>query len=220
MAVIALFEDRREAGRRLGELLRERGDPDPVVLGLPRGGVPVAFEVARAVGAPLDVFMVRKLGVPGREELAMGAIATGGVCVRNEEVIAALEIDAETVAAAAQRERGDLERREALYRAGRAPATIAGRTAIVVDDGLATGATMRAAVQALRELEPRRIVAAVPVASPQVCAKLRRHADVVVCMESPEGFVAVGNWYRDFAATSDDEVCDLLRRAALHTGIT
>jgi predicted phosphoribosyltransferase len=204
------FSDRREAGRRLGERLRQlAGRPDVVVLGLPRGGVPVAAEVAAALGAPLDVLVVRKLGLPGHEELAMGAIAAG-VRVLNEEVLALYAPTSADIDATTEREGRELERRERLYRGDRPPLRVGGRVVIVVDDGLATGSTMRAAVAALRRLEPARIIVAVPVAPPETCAVLRGEADEVVCLAEPDPFHAVGLWYVDFAQTTDEEV-----RAAL-----
>jgi predicted phosphoribosyltransferase len=181
-----------------------------VVLGLPRGGVPVAAEVAQALDAPLDVFMVRKLGVPGHEELALGAIASGGVRVLNLDVLAAIDIPDEAVEAVAARELSELERQERYYRGDRPPLQLAERVAIVVDDGLATGATMRAAVHALRNRGAARIVVGVPVAPAQTCQSLRRDADQVVCAFTPEPFTAVGRWYSDFSPVSDEEVRSLL----------
>jgi predicted phosphoribosyltransferase len=181
-----------------------------VVLGLPRGGVPVAFEVASALQAPLDVFMVRKLGVPGHEELALGAIASGGVRVLNLDVLAAIGISDDELEAVAARELAELERREASYRGGRDPLPVQGRVALVVDDGLATGATMRAAAHALRQRGASRIVVAVPVAPAQTCQSLRRDAEEVVCALTPEPFTAVGRWYHDFSPVSDDQVRGLL----------
>jgi putative phosphoribosyl transferase len=208
--------DRRTAGRELAERLSQyAGRDDVVVLGLPRGGVPVAYEVARALGAPLDVFVVRKLGVPGHEELAMGAIASGGARVLNDEVIAATGIDQNEIEAVAERERSELERRERAYRADRAPVDIEGRTAVVVDDGLATGATMRAAVKALRERRAASIVVAVPTASPATCDEVGQTVDEIVCARTPEPFMAVGVWYRNFTPISDEEVGKLLADAAL-----
>jgi putative phosphoribosyl transferase len=180
------------------------------VLGLPRGGVPVAFEVAQALGAPLDVFMVRKLGVPGHEELALGAIASGGVRALNLDVLAAIGISGDQVEAVAARELAELERREVSYRGDRPPLPVDGRVAIVVDDGLATGATMRAAAHALRRRGASRIVVAVPIAPAQTCQSLRRDAEEVVCALTPEPFTAVGRWYQDFAPVSDEEVRSLL----------
>jgi predicted phosphoribosyltransferase len=184
------------------------------VLALPRGGVPVAYEVARALHAPLDVFLVRKLGVPGREELAMGAIATGGVRVVNPEVVRALGLPREVLDAAAAAEQRELERRERAYRDGRPPPDVRGRTVILIDDGLATGSTMRAAVAALRKLGPARVAVAVPVASPDVCEEFGQEVDEMICARTPEPFHAVGLWYDDFTQTTDEEVHDLLARAA------
>jgi predicted phosphoribosyltransferase len=209
-----LFHDRAEAGRILAERLSAYARQDDViVLGLPRGGIPVAFEVAHALDAPLDVFVVRKLGVPGHEELAMGAIATGGVCVVNDEVVRALAIPGNVVAAAADRERRELERRERLYRGQDAAPRVRDRVAILVDDGLATGSTMRAAVLAVRRLGPKRIVVAVPVGEPTTCDELTDVADETICARTPERFGAVGIWYGDFEQTTDEEVTDLLARA-------
>ena len=209
------FADRAEAGRILaGELEAYRGRDDALVLGLPRGGVPVAYEVALALGAPLDVFVVRKLGVPGREELAMGAIASGGVRVLNEDVIAALGLDDDAIARAAASENDELTRRERLYRGERGPVEARGRTVIVVDDGLATGSTMRAAAFALRAQDPRELVVAVPVGAAETCNSLRRDVDAVVCASAPHDFYAVGLWYEDFTPTTDEQVRALLERAA------
>jgi len=210
----AAFRDRRDAGRRLAEQLSAyRNRSDVTVLALPRGGVPVGYEVARALDAPLDVFVVRKLGVPGYDEVAMGAIATGGVRVLNDDLIAQVAIPADVVDAVAERERAELMRRERLYRGGRPSPDVRGRTVILVDDGLATGATMMAAIEALRKLEPGRIVVAVPIASRDACEEMRRQADEVVCARTPEPFHAVGRWYEDFSQTSDAEVRELLGRA-------
>ena len=207
------FRDRADAGRRLAEKLAAYADrPDVLVLALPRGGVPVAFEVARSLGAPLDVFVVRKLGVPGHEELAMGAVATGGVRVLNEEIVYGLGIPDQVINAVAARELQELSRRECLYRNGHAPPDVNHKTVILVDDGLATGATMRAAVQALKQQHPDRIVVAVPTASADTCEALRAEADDVVCAATPEPFLAVGYWYDNFAQTTDAEVRDLLAR--------
>ena len=208
------FRDRTEAGRVLAaDLRRYAGRADVLVLGLPRGGVPVAHEVARALGAPLDVFIVRKLGVPGHEELAMGAIASGGVRVLNETVVRSIRIPEEVIDAAARREQRELERRELDYRGSRPAPDVRGRTVILVDDGLATGASMRAAAQALRLLGPARLVIAVPVAAEQTCRELRGQADEVVCSTTPEPFYGVGMWYEDFSQTTDAEVRELLARA-------
>lgn len=209
------FADRLAAGRRLATALAAyKGQGDVVVLGLPRGGVPVAYEVARALGAPLDVFLVRKLGVPGHEELAMGAIASGGVRVLNEDVLEGLRIPPRVVEDVTDIEAAELERRERAYRGGRPPLDVRGRVVIVVDDGLATGSTMRAAVAALRRLEPARIVVAVPTGASETCAMLRDEADEVVCLTTPDPFHAVGLWYDDFRPTTDDQVRALLAESA------
>jgi putative phosphoribosyl transferase len=214
VAVKIPFRDRAEAGRFLATKLSAYAHrPDVIVLALPRGGVPVAFEVAEALRAPLDVFLVRKLGVPGYEELAMGAIATGGVRVLNEDVIRSLKISSRDIDAVAEQEQRELERRERLYRGGRQAPDVRGRTVILVDDGLATGSSMYAAVRALRMQEPARIVVAVPVAPPSTCEELRREADEVVCAATPEPFYAVGLWYEDFSQVSDEEIRNLLRQA-------
>jgi len=208
------FRDRAEAGRILArELGRYRADPNVVVLALPRGGVPVGFELARALEAPLDVFVVRKLGAPGHEELAIGAIASGGTRVLNEHVVREFGLDEGAIARAAATEQEELERREHAYRGDRGPVEVEGRTVILVDDGLATGATMRAAALALRARNPERLVVAVPVAAAQTCEEFRGDVDEVVCAVTPEPFLAVGAWYQDFSQTSDDEVRDLLERA-------
>jgi predicted phosphoribosyltransferase len=207
------FRNRTDAGRQLAEKLAAYANrPDVLVLALPRGGVPVGFEVARELGAPLDVFLVRKLGVPGYEELAMGAVATGGVRVLNDEIVRGLGISEHEIDAAAARELQELARRQRLYRGDRPLPDVAGRTVILVDDGLATGATMRAAIQALRQQQPARIVVAVPTASPDTCEALKAEADDVVCAMTPEPFLAVGHWYEDFTQTTDDEVRELLAR--------
>jgi putative phosphoribosyl transferase len=209
------FRDRTEAGRRLAEkLARYAGQPDTIVLALPRGGVPVAYEVAMALNAPLDVYLVRKLGVPGHEELALGAIATGGVRVLVPEVIREAEVPEHAVERVTQQELRELERRERAFRGERPPPDVRGRTVILVDDGLATGATMRAAIAALKQQGPARIVVAVPTAAPQTCESMRREVDDVVCAITPEPFYAVGLWYDDFAQTTDDEVKALLERAS------
>ena len=208
-----LFRDRRDAGRLLAEKLAAYANrPDVLVLALPRGGVPVAYEVARRLGAPLDVFVVRKLGVPGHEELAMGAVATGGVRVLNDQLVEQLGIPDQMIDAVAARERQELARRERLYRGGRRPPDVRGRTVILVDDGLATGATMYAAIEALRKQNPGRIVVAVPTASPETCEEMKVKADHVICAITPDPFQAVGRWYQDFSQTSDEEVADLLAR--------
>jgi predicted phosphoribosyltransferase len=209
------FRDRREAGRALAAQLGAYANrSDVIVLALPRGGVPVAYEVARALRAPLDVFIVRKLGLPGQEELAMGAVASGGVRVLNEPLVRVLGITDRVIDGVASRERQELARREQLYRGDRPPLDVRGRIVILVDDGLATGATMHAAVAALRRQQPARIVVAVPVAAPETCERLRLVADDVLCLTTPAEFQSVGIWYDDFAQTSDDEVRSLLGRAA------
>ena len=207
------FENHREAGRALGAILEPYKSIHPTVLALPRGGVPVAYEVARALDAPLDIFVIRKLGAPGNEELAMGALASGGVVVRNEDVIAQLGVTEDEMQAAIDRETREIARRESYYRDGE-PAPIQGRTVIVVDDGMATGASMRVAIQALRLLRPRHIVVAVPVASREALMMARNAADDWACVITPQPFIAVGAWYRDFRQVSDDEVRLLLGRAS------
>jgi predicted phosphoribosyltransferase len=213
--MITSFQDRFDAGRQLGARLSSYANRgDVVVLALPRGGVPVGYEVARQLNAPLDIFLVRKLGVPGYEELAMGAIASGGARVVNEEVVDQLQIPDDVIDAATIEQQQELERREAAYRAGRQLPDLKNKTVILVDDGLATGSTMRAAVQALRLLRPKAIVVAAPVGAAETCEMLRSDADDVVCLLAPENFSAVGRWYLDFTQTSDEEVSDLLDRAA------
>jgi predicted phosphoribosyltransferase len=206
-----LFEDRAAAGRALAEDLAPlAGRPDVLVLALPRGGVPVGDEVARALHAPLDVFLVRKLGVPGHEELAMGALATGGVRILNEDVVHGLGIPDAVIDRVAAAEQQELDRRETAYRDGRAAPDVRGKTVVLVDDGLATGSTMRAAVAALRRQHPARVIVAVPVGAAETCDQFRAVADEVVCARTPEPFYAVGMWYGDFAQTTDEEVHDLL----------
>lgn len=208
------FRDRIEAGQRLAEdLAPYSGRPDVIVLGLPRGGVPVAAVVARALHAPLDVMIVRKLGVPGEEELAMGAISTGGVRVLNDEVIYAYQVSPKAVAAATAREQREVARREQLYRNGRPLLRLEGRTVILVDDGIATGATVRAAIAAVRAQRPTRIVVAVPVAAAETCDALRGEVDELVCVFSTEAFFGVGLWYDYFPQISDDEVRELLAQS-------
>jgi putative phosphoribosyl transferase len=210
-----VFRNRTDAGRALARRLRQYANrPDVLILALPRGGVPVAYQVARALNAPLDVFLVRKLGVPGQEELAMGAIASGGVRVLNEEVVNALQIPDEIIESVAETEWRELERRERAYRDDRPWPDIRGRTIILIDDGLATGTSMRAAIAALRQQGPARVVVAVPVASAATCAEFRELVDDVVCVQTPEPFYAVGSWYDDFTQTSDAEVHALLEESA------
>jgi predicted phosphoribosyltransferase len=211
------FHDRIDAGRRLAERLdRFARQPDVVVLGLPRGGIPVANEVAARLGAPLDVFLVRKLGVPGHAELAMGAIAEGGVEVLSRDLIHELGIPDALVERVAVRERLELERRDALYRGNRGAVPVRDRTVILVDDGLATGSTMQAAILALRQRAPKRIIVAVPVGARETCQTLAQSADEVICVATPEPFNAVGLWYDDFSQTSDEEVRRLLESGDNH----
>ncbi|CAA9581414.1 MAG: Phosphoribosyl transferase domain protein [uncultured Thermomicrobiales bacterium] len=213
--VAARFRDRGDAGQQLAaRFVAYAGEPNVIVLALPRGGVPVAYEVARALRASLDLFLVRKLGVPGHEELALGAIATGGVRVLNRSVLGELSITDATIEAVAAREGQELARRERLYRGDRPAPDLRGRVVILVDDGLATGATMRAAARAARDQGPARLVVAVPVAPREECEGFRGEVDEIVCLLTPEPFYAVGAWYEDFAETTDDEVRDLLARTA------
>lgn len=210
-----LFRDRHDAGRQLAARLTHYEDrPDVLVLALPRGGVPVGYEVADALRAPLDVFLVRKLGVPGQEELAMGAIASGGIRVLNDSVVRLLGLSEADIAPVEADERRELDRREREYRAGRPPLDVAGKVVILVDDGLATGSSMRAAVRALHSMDPARIVVAVPVGARETCEELELEADEAVCAREPEPFHAVGVWYENFSQTSDEEVRDLLARRA------
>jgi predicted phosphoribosyltransferase len=209
------YDDRRHAGAMLAQRLAHlKGGKDVVVLALPRGGVPVAHEVSRALDAPLDVFLVRKLGVPGHRELAMGAIASGGVRVLNEDVIAAYRLPSDVIDRVADEEQSELERRERAYREGRAPVELRDRVVVLIDDGLATGASMKAAVEAVRLHGPTRIIVAVPVGSPESCREFADVADEIVCARTPEYFAAVGQWYRDFSQTTDEEVRQLLHEHA------
>jgi putative phosphoribosyl transferase len=209
------FRDRAQAGHLLvARLAAYANRPDALVLALPRGGVPVGYEVARALHVPLDVMIVRKLGVPGQEELALGAIASGGVCALNDDVIRALGIPEDLIHEVATREQHEVERSERLYRQGRPALEMHRRTAILVDDGMATGATMRAAVGAVKQQQPARIIIAVPVAASDTCEELAEEADEVVCLLRPRAFLAVGSWYQRFSQTTDEEVADLLARAA------
>ena len=211
--MLARFANRIDAGRRLAKELQQYGHrSDVIVLALPRGGVPIGYEVAKALGAPLDVFVVRKIGLPWHEELAMGAVASGGVRVFDRNLIRVAHVSDADVERIADEEERELERRERLYRGDRPFPDVRGKIVILVDDGLATGASMRAAVAALREDEPARIVVAVPVAAPETCDAFRTIADEIICAETPEPFQAVGLWYEDFSQTTDDDVRDLLAR--------
>ncbi|MBI2816509.1 MAG: phosphoribosyltransferase [Acidobacteria bacterium] len=213
------FRNRSHAGQVLASHLKLYVDrPGVLVLGLPRGGVPVAYEVAKALHAPLDILLVRKLGVPGQKELAMGAIASGGMRVLNRQVITALGIGEDEIETVMQHESRELERRERLYRNGRPATQVSGRTLILVDDGLATGASMRVAVEALRSRGPHDIVVAVPVGARATCDELRGEVDDLVCARTPEQFYAVGMWYEDFSQVTDDDICELLNKAALEIG--
>jgi putative phosphoribosyl transferase len=210
-----IYHDRHDAGKRLAAHLTNYANrSDVLVLALPRGGVPVAFEVANALHAPLDIFLVRKLGVPGHEELAMGAIATGGVRVVNDDIVRYLDVPGEVIDAVAADEERELERREGLYRGRRPLPDVRARTVILVDDGLATGSTMRAAAAALRKQQPARIVVAVPVSAAETCEKFRMEVDEIICAATPEPFHGVGLWYEDFSQTTDQEVRDLLAESA------
>ena len=212
---MAAFRDRADAGRQLAQRLRDyAGRDDVLVLALPRGGVPVAYEVATALDVPLDVFLVRKLGVPGQEELAMGAIASGGVRVLNEHVVRMLGISEEEIDRVAVHEQRELERRERAYRQGRPPPELRDRSIILIDDGLATGSTMRAAIDAVRQQGAREVIVAVPVAAVSTCEEFRREVDDIVCAQTPEPFYAVGLWYEDFSQTTDEEVYELLEKTA------
>ena len=215
-----LFRDRIEAGQLLaGQLMRYAGDPNVMVLALPRGGVPVAFEVARALHAPLDVFVVRKLGTPHHRELAMGAIASGGVRVLNEEVVRELRIPMEVVDEVTAEEQQELERRELVYRGRSAAPEVRGRTVILIDDGVATGSTMQAAIRALKVRQPARLIVAVPTAAGSTYRELRSEVDECVSLMTPDPFVGVGEWYDDFRQTSDAEVTELLERARAEGGM-
>jgi putative phosphoribosyl transferase len=207
------FTDRVEAGRLLAEQLAAYADrPDVVVLGLPRGGVPVAYEIAKRLHVPLDVFLVRKLGAPGQPELAMGAIASGGARVLNEDVIRYLAVSPEVIEAVARAEQVELERRERAYRGDRPTPDLHGRVVILVDDGLATGSSMRAAIAVVRTQSPSRVVVAAPVAARETCEELKREVDEIICLRTPDPFSAVGLWYEDFSQTTDEEVRELLQR--------
>jgi putative phosphoribosyl transferase len=209
-----LFRDRSEAGRWLAERLQAyAGRPDVIVLALPRGGVPVAFELARSLKVPLDVFLVRKLGLPGQEELAMGAIASGGVRVLNDDVVGALSVPASVIDGVARKEEQELRRREQLYRGARPAPDVKGRVVILGDDGLAPGSSMPAAERAVKQMQPARVVVAVPVAAQSTREDIAEEVDEIVCSVPPEPFLAVGRWYQDFSQTTDEEVHDLLERA-------
>ena len=214
-----MFQDRQDAGRQLaGQLGHYRNQPDVVVLALPRGGVPVAYEVAEALQAPLDVFIVRKIGIPGHEEFAIGAIAFGGTRVMNTQVVERYRVPEAAIEAIAEKEGRELERRERAYRDGRPPLALQDKTVLLVDDGLATGASMRAAVQAIKQFEPAKIVVAVPIASLDTCEEFRTEVDEVVCTVTPVPFYAVGQGYADFSQTTDEEVHRLLGSAAAQKG--
>ena len=210
-----IFRDRTEAGQVLAsKLTKYLNQVDTVILALPRGGVPVAYEIGKELGLPVDIFVVRKLGVPGHEELAMGAIASGGIRHINRDVVDQLRIDSETIEVASRREQKEIERREQLYRGQRPPVDVRNKTVILVDDGLATGSTMRAAIAALRQHRPARIVVAVPAAAPQTCSEIADEVDEIICATTPEPFYAVGQWYQEFSQTTDEEVRDLLARSS------
>ncbi len=214
-----IYRDRVDAGKQLAKRLTDFADRDDVlVLALPRGGVPVAYEVAKALQVPMDIFLVRKLGVPGHEELAMGAISTGGVRVLNDDIVSYLRIPRDVIDAVAAGELKELERREREYRGDRPEPDVRGKTVILIDDGLATGSTMRAAAAALRQQNPTRIIVAVPVSAPQTCDEYRMGVDEIICARTPEPFFGVGMWYEDFSQTTDDEVRDLLGKARNETG--
>jgi putative phosphoribosyl transferase len=214
---VAYFSDRLEAGRALAERLRLRSDlHDAIVLALPRGGVPIGFEIASALSLPLEVFVVRKLGLPGEEELALGAVATGGFQVLNRPLIEHLRIPAEVLTNVAAREERVLADRERLYRGDRAAPALHGRVVVLVDDGLATGASMLVAIAAVRPQGPEKIIVAVPVAAPGTCAEIRKYADDLICLRYPHPFGSVGMWYERFGQVSDDEVRSLLERARSH----
>jgi putative phosphoribosyl transferase len=211
------YRNRADAGRALAELLADyKKRSDVVVMALPRGGVPVAYEVAQSLGAPLDVFLVRKLGVPGMEELALGAVAAGGLEVINEHVVKQLGISRSVIDEIVAREQDELERRERDYRADRPPPEVRGKTVLLIDDGLATGATMRVAARALRRMQPAELLIAVPIGAPQTCASFRNEADRIICARMPDPCVAVGYGYDDFSQTPDEEVRSLLAQAAMH----
>jgi putative phosphoribosyl transferase len=212
---MALFKDRVDAGKKLAkELSKYANHSDVIILALPRGGVPVAFEVAKELNVEMDIFIVRKLGVPGNEELAMGAIASDDIRVLNEDVVSSFQIPDRVIAVVAANELRELERRERAYRKNRPKPEIGGKTVILIDDGLATGATMRAAVEALKTKNPAKIIVAVPTAAADTCMFFKEKVDEVICVATPEPFYGVGAWYGDFSQTTDEEVCELLDKAA------
>lgn len=213
--VDVIFKDRAEAGQVLANQLSKYADQNPLVLGLPRGGVPVAFEVAKALKAPLDVYIVRKLGVPGHEELAMGAIASGDVRVLNESVIKPLRISEDEIETETRKEKEELKRREALYRSGQPPLDVTNRTVLLVDDGIATGSTIKAAIASLKKQKATRIIVAVPVAPPSTIEELKNEVDEVVCVSTPEFFMAISVWYDEFPQTTDEQVRELLQKAEM-----
>lgn len=213
-----VFRDRKQAGELLARKLTKYANrEDVVVLAIPRGGVPVGFEVARALHAPLDVFIVRKLGVPWQEELAFGAVATGGIRVLDEQIVESLQLTPEQIEKVTERENKELERRERVYRGKRAALAVKGKLVLLVDDGIATGSSMLAGITALRQLEPAQIIVATPVAPPTTCARLRKKADDLVCVSTPESFFAIGQFYDNFLPTSDAEVCALVEEAIAST---
>ena len=211
--VDVIFKDRVDAGKILAEKLSKYAAEKPLVLGLPRGGVPVAFEVAKALKAPLDVYIVRKLGVPGHEELAMGAIATGDVRVLNESVIGPLQISKEAIETETKKEKEELKRRERVYRSGRAPLNVANRTVLLIDDGIATGSTIKAAIAALKKQKAAKIIVGVPVAPSSTIEELKKEVDDVVCVSTPDFFIAISVWYDEFPQTTDEQVRELLEKA-------
>lgn len=214
-----IFANRVEAGRHLARKLQKyAGRKDLIVLGIPRGGVPVAFEVANALGAPLDIFLSRKLGVPGQEELAFGALATGGIRILDRDLVLELGISEEEINRVTRTVQAELERRERVYRENRPPLRLEGKTALLIDDGIATGSSMRAAIEALRQTKPARVVVAVPVAPLRTCDRLRSEVDELICAYAPESFFAIGQFYEDFSQISDEEVTELLRRATQRAG--
>lgn len=217
--VDVIFKDRVDAGEILANKLSKYAVENPLVLGLPRGGVPVAFEVAKALKAPLDVYIVRKLGVPGHEELAMGAIATGDVRVLNESVIGPLRISKEAIETETRKEKAELKRRERVYRSGRAPLNVANRTVLLIDDGIATGSTIKAAIAALKKQKAGKIIVGVPVAPLSTIEELKEEVDDLVCISTPDVFIAISVWYDEFPQTSDEQVRELLKKAEMQKQI-